>query len=147
MPRQSAHVSWPSRGIRHLISPKLAGKGVLIVLHRQDREVAFASQHADASAAAQTRQHCADTAVWHDHAGLGSCVGACLLALLAWLLHSWRVLTFATSAIVALAACIVGPALPESPRWLLNNGRKVLTCPKHEISHDKANAVHRCQSC
>ncbi|CAL5219317.1 g1126 [Coccomyxa viridis] len=56
--------------------------------------------------------------------GLGSCFGACLLSLLAWLLHSWRVLTFATSAVVALAACVVVPALPESPRWLLSNGRK-----------------------
>lgn len=59
------------------------------------------------------------------HTGLGSCFGACLLSLLAWLLHSWRVLTIATSAIVALAACVVVPVLPESPRWLLNNGRKV----------------------
>lgn len=59
-------------------------------------------------------------------AGFGSCLGACILSLLAWLLHSWRVLTFATSAVVALAACTIVPVLPESPRWLLNNGRKVL---------------------
>ena len=59
------------------------------------------------------------------HTGLGSCFGACLLSLLAWLLHSWRVLTIATSAMVTLAACVVVPVLPESPRWLLNNGRKV----------------------
>ena len=60
------------------------------------------------------------------YAGVASSLGACLLSLFAWLLHSWRLLTFVTSAILALAVSLIVPVLQESPRWLLNIGRKVM---------------------
>jgi OCT family organic cation transporter-like MFS transporter 4/5 len=56
---------------------------------------------------------------------LGGVAGACLLPLLAFLLPGWRALTLVVSALVGLALCMVVPSMPESPRWLINAGRKV----------------------
>ena len=76
------------------------------------------------------------------HAGVASSLGACLLSLFAWLLHSWRLLTFVTSAILALAVSFTVPVLQESPRWLLNIGRKVMLRLLYLPSDDKDGIPH-----
>jgi len=61
-------------------------------------------------------------------AGLASQVfwvlGECMLALLAWWLRPWRSLTVALGVASAATAALAHVAAPESPRWLLVQGRR-----------------------
>lgn len=53
-------------------------------------------------------------------------MGAILVSLLAWLLlphYTWRALLFVTAGPVSLAALLAVALLPESPRWLVRQGR------------------------
>lgn len=51
-------------------------------------------------------------------------MGACLLALMAWVVRPWRPL-MVFAALPMAAYLLLWPAVHESPRWLLVAGRKV----------------------
>lgn len=64
---------------------------------------------------------------WRGKAGIATqflfALGECLIALLAFLIHPWRQLTMAV-AILTFSFFFTWPSVPESPKWLLVNGRK-----------------------
>jgi hypothetical protein len=63
--------------------------------------------------------------LWLTSTGWFWTAGTVLEAGLAWaLLNSagWRVLVAVSAAPLALLLCVLGPLMPESPRWLLAKG-------------------------
>ncbi len=83
-------------------------------------------------------------AAWRGSAAMAAAAlgaaGAATLPGLAWVLPHWRGETFAVAALQAAFLLLLLPSVPESPRWLLHRGRKVLrlgllACPLAEPSH------------
>jgi MFS family permease len=69
-------------------------------------------------------------AAWRGAAAMAAAAlaaaGAAALPGLAWVLPHWRGETFAVAALQAAFLLLLLPSVPESPRWLLHRGRKVL---------------------